>query len=75
MAKQLARCAFRTTDGKCLVLEVEKYDKPRKCPFCKTKFEAEADRYKADRRLAALPKAMQDEIARKYYEGCKPWLK
>ena len=66
--------AYSHTDNDCVALTDTRGCGPD-CPFRKTSAEIEADRLKADRRLASLPQVRQRYIAETYFRGERPWLR
>ena len=62
---------FAIDNGQCIVLEVARCNGA--CKFYKTRERLEADRERANARIANLPIVHQKQISQTFYGGAMPW--
>lgn len=68
----LPNCINLSKYGKCTILNISKCA-GEACSFKITQEENEDAKYKVYKRILSLDEEIQEKIARKYYNGKRPW--
>lgn len=68
------RCKYEVGLNRCNALTVDKCQGYERCPFYRTREEAEESQEKAFERLRSLPTEQQTMIADTYYRGKRMWI-
>jgi len=69
----LPNCISLSETGQCLLLNIS-FCQGDTCSFKLTQEEQDAAAFKVKKRLSSLDEKTQKKIARKYYNGRRPWL-